>query len=341
MPALGQRVITTTQEKLVPKVVDTVLNENVLATRVLSAAKPFQGRKQEYPIKFQKGQSGSSFSGLDQFSTNTSDVRRKLSYDPKFYELNVTLPFTEISANKTEQGIIDIVSQELQSRAQDMADEIGDLFYGDGTGNSSKDFLGLEALVDDGTNASTIGGLSRSTYSTLNSTVTASGGTLTFAKMDTLHDAISDGSQEPTAILTTKTIKSLYGQLLRPQERIMKSVGMGKSMGFDVGTGFKGYDYRGIPLMSDRKCTSGVMYMLNEDFIEWRTTPAFPGSTPVNFKSTIEGNDYSSVKGLGFTWSGFMKPTNAAAWIGHIYLGGELMINNPKRSGKLTGITSI
>ena len=46
--------------------------------------------------------------------------------------------------------------------------------------------LGLAALVDDGTSVSTIGGISRSTYTTLKGTVTASSGTLTLAKLDTL-----------------------------------------------------------------------------------------------------------------------------------------------------------
>ena len=55
----------------------------------------------------------------------------------------------------------------------------------------------------------------------------------------------------------------------------------------------------------------------------------------------IEGNDYSNVEGLGFSWSGWIKPSNSASIVGHIYLGGELISQNPKRHAKLTGITSI
>lgn len=63
--ALGQRVETTTQTRLLPKVVDTILNGNVFATRMLSAAKPWVGRKMKKAIKYQKGVSGGSFSGMD------------------------------------------------------------------------------------------------------------------------------------------------------------------------------------------------------------------------------------------------------------------------------------
>jgi len=336
MASLGQRVETTTQSKLLPKVVDTILDSNVFATRMLTSAMAWSGRKMKKAIKFQKGLAGSSFSGLDTFSTSSSDTRRNLEYDPKFYEINVTVPLTELSANRTGEEVTDLATIELASRAEDGADEIGDMFYGTGAG---KDFLGLEAICDDGTNAATIGGLARATYDTLDSTVTASGGTLTLAKIDTLWDAIVSGSQKPTVGFMEEAIFSYYGQLLRPQERINKEVGMTK--GLNGGTGFTGLDYKGISFLADEKATSGVLYLVNENFIEWRALP-LAETTPIKFRATdIEGNDYSDVIGLGFSWSGWILPSNQAALLGHIYLGGELVTWNPKRQGKLTGITGI
>ena len=65
-------------------------------------------------------------------------------------------------------------------------------------------------------------------------------------------------------------------------------------------------------------------------------------TSPVKFRSQdIEGNDYSSVEGLGFSWSDWVKPTNAASIVGHVYLGGELISANPKRHSKLTGVTTV
>ena len=54
---------------------------------------------------------------------------------------------------------------------------------------------------------------------------------------------------------------------------------------------------------------------------------AYSGSDPVN----------QLIK-LNFKLTGL--PTNAAAIVGHIYLGGNLLSFNPKRHGKLTGLTS-
>lgn len=349
MSALGTRVTTTTQSKLVPKLVDTILNSNVLATRLLSKASKFSGERMKFPVKYAKNNTGTSFAGFDTFSTAATDNRVNLEFVPKFYQMTVALPLDELSANATEEKVLDLAKIEMASTAQDMADDIGTLFYGTGTGNGSKDFLGLEAIVDDGTNASTFGGLSRTTYSTLNSTVTASSGTLSLSKMSTLYNAASSGSQTPTLGVCSEAIFALYESLLQPQERIAKTVdvmkgrnrGLNSGSGLVGGTGFTGLFYKGFPILADEKATSGVLYFLNEDFLDWHALPMAMTEAAKFRSADIDGNDYSEVQGLGFSWSGWIKPTNSASVVGHVYLGGELISANPKRHAKLTGITSV
>lgn len=348
--SFGTRITTTTQDKIMPKVVDTVLNSNVLATRVLTKAAKWHGETLKFPVKHAKNTTGTSFSGFDTFSTSATDNRVNMSFTPKHYQMTVALPLDELSVNATEEKVLDLAKLEMQSTSHDIADDIGTLFYGDGTGNSSKDFLGLEAIVDDGTNAATYGSLSRTTYSSqLKSTVTASSGVLSLAKMSTLYSAVTSGSQKTTLGLCSETIFNLYEQLLQPQERIAKDVSMMKSggnmgkagTGMVGGTGFTGLYYKGFPILADEKATSGVLYFVNEDFLDWYALP-MAMTTPVKYRSQdIEGNDYSDVTGLGFSWSGWIKPTNSASVVGHVYLGGELISQNPKRHGKLTGITSV
>lgn len=352
MSALGNRITTTTQSRLLPKVVDTILNSNVFATRMLSKASKFNGERLKFPVKYAKNTTGTSFAGFDTFSTSATDNRVNLEFVPKFYQMSVALPLDELWTNQAadDMKIIDLAKLELASTAQDMADDIGTLFYGDGTGNGSKDFLGLEAIVDDATNAATFGTLARSTYTTLKSTVTASSGSLTLAKMSTLYNAATSGSQKPSLGLCSEAIFSFYEQLLQPQERIAKDVSLMKSTGnmgkvgtgMIGGTGFTGLFYKGFPILADEKATAQILYFVNEDYLDWYAIEAKMGATPIKYRSQdIEGNDYSSVEGLGFSWSDWVKPTNAAALVGHIYLGGELISANPKRHAKLTGITSI
>lgn len=338
--SFGNRVLTTTQDELLPKLVDTVLNSNVFATRMLGSAKKWVGETMKHPIKVSKNSTGTSFSGFDTFSTSPTNNRILLSYGPKFYQITVALPLDELSVNQTDAKVLELAATELASSAQDMADDIGTLFYGDGTGNGSKDFLGLAAIVDDGNTVATIGGQSRSTYPTLAGTVTASGGTLSLAKMATLYSAVGSGSQVPTLGLAPEAVVNLYESLLQPQERLAKDVSMVKK-GLVGGTGYTSFFYKGFPILADEKATAQTLFFINEDFIDWYGLP-MAMTSPIKFKSVdIKGNDYSSVLGLGFSWSDWIKPSNQAAVVGHIYLGGELQTNNPKRHGKLTGITGV
>lgn len=340
--SFNNKVDTVTEDFLVPKVVDTALRENTFAVDVLSKAKMFKGSTHEFPIKYQKGTSGTSFIKYDTLPTSETETRVKLTANPRFYAKNVALAVTDIAANATDNQVLDLVEVEMSSAAQDMADELGTLFYGDGTGNSSKDFHGLEAIVDDGTNVATYFGLARATYTTLNATVTASSGTLSLAKMSTLYNAITDGSVAPDTIYTTPTVFSLYESLLTPMQRLNTNVG--SKAGLRGGTGYTTLDYKGMPVKKDRKATSGVLYMVNLDYINFYAAPLnkVEGMKAVKIASKdIEGNTYSSVPGLGFQWSGFAKAQNALAWNGFIILGGDLISQNPLRNGKLTGITSV
>lgn len=336
--ALGNRITTTTNQKLMPFVVDTVLNSNVAFQRIVNASKKFEGNQMLFPIKYQTNQTFQTYGGFDTFSTSATNNRINMTYTPAFAQITSALPGDELSTNKAagDQKVMDLVGITLKSDAQDLADSLGTIFYSS-TG-AGTDPLGMAAIVDDGTTVSTIGGLSRSTYTTLAGTVTASGGTLTLAKMGVLWNAVTSGSVQPTTIWTTKTVFNLYEQLLTPQERIIKDIPFTK--GITSGTGYTGLSYKGIGVIQDEKCTSGVLFYINENYLDFYAMPHWDAE-PVQYKAKIEGNDYNDVLGLGFSWSGWIKPSNADAVIGHTYFGGQFITDDPKRMGKLTGITGV
>lgn len=332
----SNRIQTTTLEKYMPKAVDTVLNSNVFATRMLKKAREWSGRKYRIPVKIEKNTNSGSFSGFDVFTVAASDTRRNMEYDFKSFHQTVTLPLDEITVNDAaDTQVLELVGLEVASSAEDMADSIGTVFYGDGTGNSGKDFLGLGAIVDDGSSVATIGGLSRSTFPTLASTVTSSA-TLSLAAMRTLYYAITSGGQRPTVGISNETVFALYESLLFPQERYATD-----AKDLVRGTGALELFFKGFPLLPDEKATAQTLFFLNENYIDWRAR-TFAQSEAIPYKlSQIEGNDYTSqMKGLGFSWTGWIRPTNSASLVGHILLGGELMTSNPKRHGKLTNVAS-
>ena len=53
--------------------------------------------------------------------------------------ITVALPLDELSANQTDSQVLDLARIEMTSSSQDMADDLGTIFYADGSGNSNKD----------------------------------------------------------------------------------------------------------------------------------------------------------------------------------------------------------
>lgn len=341
---------------MLPKAIDTVLGDNWITYRIISNAKKWSGATLDRPIKVTKSTLGGSFSGLDTHSTATVETRQLMSFDPRGYEMPIAIPGMEKAVNRTEAEVINLVKIEVESAQEDALDDVGTMLYADGTGNSSKDFLGWDALVDDGTSVDVIGGLSRTTYTGLKGTRTASGGTLTLAKMSTLINAVSAGSaarQRPTSMVCDETVWSHYESLLTPtQQATYAATGLPmmtrtskapvRAAELKGAGGFTSLTYRGVPIIADEKSPTQTLWAVNENYIEWY------GLNDPDLKSislgtgTIDGV-YAEApsKNTGFQWTGFMRPINQYGEVAHVYLLGNQVSFNPKRHGRLTGITGV
>jgi hypothetical protein len=352
----GARITTITQDEILPQVVDTILGGNFITFRVLSNAKRWSGETLKKPIKYVASTLGGSFSGLDTHSTSTVDTRVMMSFDVRGYEMPVAIPGMEKAVNRTPAQVLNLVKVEVESAQEDALDDIGTMLYADGTGNSNKDFLGMDAIDDDGTSVATFGGLARTTYTTLKSTRTASGGILDLNKLATLTTAVSAGSaarQRPTIFVSNETVWDLYESLLTPTVRAnyesfglpmvtMNSKAPVRAAELKGAAGFNALTYRGIPWVADEKSTAQTLWALNENHIDW-----YGLSDPDLKQISLGTGDIDGIyaeapsKNIGFQWTGFMRPINQYGEVAHIYLLGNLVSFNPKRHGRLTGITGV
>lgn len=343
--AFSTEVDTLTMEDIMPEVVDTVLRSNELTTRLmLKDTKKFKAATQDFPFKYQKGTATTSFIGFQTLPTSLTSTRQLLKYNPAFNEANVALATTDVAANNTLRKVLDLTEVEMISRAQDLADSIGTQFYASQT--LSTDFLGLGNIVSA---TGSIGGQSRATYSTLQSTVTASSGTLSLFKMRTLFNNISDGEVQPDESFTDYSTWALYEQLLQPTERIAKEANINPAPNFKGYTGYRSLMFAGLPITPDRKCTAGSLFFLNMDFLNFFTLDMLGGLDKSGYSGEkvkvgsklFVGSQYSADENFGFFWTGFIHATNALAWNSFIVVAGNLVSANPRRHGVLTGITGI
>ncbi len=333
---------TTTNQYLAPAWVDQVLRDNFFFGEILANSKKWDGSQMLFPIKYQKGVATVAFNGFDQLPTSQQPVSVNMTFYPTFTATNVALAGSDLSVNKTPMQTLNLMKTMMKSRAQDGADDIGNFFQADGTAFGGKAPAGLANIVDDGSTASTYGGLSRATYSGLNATSTASSGTISLLKIRQLYNSISDGKVSPDFAYTTYDIWAFVEQLLMPFQRNTYS----DFQNMDAGTGYKskGLIWDGITIYRDKKCTSGIFYLLNTEYLNFFGLNWWEGQ-PVSLEDKdIKGNIYAynpANATKAFTWTQWIKAYSQGAVNGFMIMGGQLICTDPFRNGKLTGVTGI
>ena len=333
MPALSTFVTTTTQSRLLPKAVDNILNGNVLTTRLLRTPRTWRGGTSiDIPVNLSDITSVGSYFGLDTFNTTQENIRQRASFTPSQEYVNISISGIQKAINQGEAAVINLVAEEIAWRTKRLSDEIGTQLYLDGTGNSSKDILGLVAAVDDSTNVTTYGGLSRSTYTNWRATLTAQSGSLSLANLAADFDAAQRGDDVPTLMVTTPAVFTIYEALLTPTVSHQFSMNDFRMTGDGIarvgGTvaanqGFRALTFRGVPFVADEKCTANNIFTLNENHLSFWIIP----------------QPEREIKN-GFAWTGFKEPVNQDGVAGQLLWYGQLITDAPRTHARRTGVTS-
>lgn len=353
----GNRVDTLTQRKLYAKVVDNILNSATLGSKLMSNGEEFAGKTMDYTIKVTNSQAGQFIAGSETLNSAASDTTVTMSYAQTAFTQPIVLPLTEAMANSGSFGVINLQAFKKDEAAAEARNRIGLAIYGTGSSNQP---LGLGALVDDGTSVASLGGLTRATYPQINSTVTASGGTISLSKLATLFDAVSAAgieSEEPTLGATTKVVWSLVEQLLFPSVRSNYDVlvpvrgATGQMVSREALKGVAGFtalSYRGVPIIKDDAATSGVFFLLNENYLKWHGRTMVPKEYEGHIEKislgtadTQEGVSAAPYETYGFFFQPEQMVINQGSLIGRIWVFGQMCTAQPRRHGKLTGITAI
>jgi len=135
----------------------------------------------------------------------------------------------------------------------------------------------------------------------------------------TMFDSCESGSDTPSIILTTKLVKSAYEALLQNQVRFQMSDGKISADG-----GIVNLSFRTVPIIADEYCTTGDIYFINEKYVNlyYMKHPQFPTDAK------------------GFAVSPMREPVDQDGQVGFIFSYLQLVNRNPRRSGRLTGVTA-
>lgn len=349
--------------KLHAKVVDNILSAATLFSREMGMGQPFEGQTMNWSVDVTQDTQGQFFVGLETLNSEAVVTTIPLAFAQTNFTQPVVGVLADSFANTGSGAIIDLDVFKYEKAGAQAMTKFGSAVYADGTANRPD---GLGIIVDD---TGTIGGQSRSTYSQLNATDTASGGTLTLAKMATLWSAVtaaSLASTNPTIGVTTKAVFDLYEQLLNPTVRATyenvgfdklgtraMSVKRGQGAGSAEGAmGFDALSYRGLSIIRDDFATTGYLYFLNENSFGWFARNIVPDSFKSQIKKVNLGND-TAYQGVGademdmpsafngWFYQDSMVLPNQAGSIGRFYVIGQMCTWEPRRNGRLTGITGV
>ncbi len=358
---ITSRVDDTTERDLHRKVVDNALNATTYTSRAVGKGVPFRGKTKEVTITVSEDNQFQWVTGLENLNASAIDNTQTLQFSHTAGTQPVVDIMLESFANVGEHATIDLNSFKWSEAAAVVSQKLSTAAYGTGTGDQP---IGLQAIVDDGTNKGSIGGLSRTIYPVLEATYTGSGGTMSLAKLGTLDDNISaSGSKEgsPNIKLTTKGIWSNYESLINPtyaanyQTAGYPKISLRGDTKLPSNTGVAGFTsliHRDVPVIKDDDATTGVWYSLNERTFGWAgrdiVPPSWKGKVePVNLGDATKG--YESTAALvdmpsrfhGFFYRKPVDMPNQLGMVGRFVIIGQFFVKEPRRNGQLHSITGI
>lgn len=303
-------VLSTTLKNYVPKLEDNIFTARPLffflksnnQVRLISG-----GQKIVLPLIYATNSTFGSYATTDTISTTAQTGISAAEYPWAQVAATVTINGLEESQNSGEAEIIDLLEGKIMQTEESIGEGLNTMFYGDGTGNSNKDMLGLKAIVGDATTTPTsVGGIDAATQAYWRSYVNATVTALTIGQMTTAYNTTAVGADQPNFIVTTQTLFEKYESLLQPQLRFSDNK--------TADGGFQNLVFKGAPVTYDVSCTAGYMYFLNSRYVR------------------LVGH-----KDKWFTPTPFVRPINQDAKFAQILCYGNLCVSNRKRQGVLTG----
>ena len=349
------RLITTTSQRIASFVVDAVHGSSVLVGRATGKVTPWEmGVYEKQPIQVSEVTTAIDFQGMGNFNTadNTTDVN--LQWEAKGLGDSVTIGYAELGLNQTKAQVINLVKRKFDVIRNSLIAAAGSRFYGLGQGAAID---GLQLSTDNATYSSSYGGLSRTTYGTyINGQVTAAASNvISFASLAAQIDLCSAAAsklESTNLILTTKTCWTLIEKLVESKSRGNYDTARGNlrvtpytPMGVAVDAqlvGMAGYEsqyFRGIPVVKDDQCPSGLVYTLNENHLEF-VSSSIAYCDNIQMGEEVTKGALEEVVTTAWQVSKEAKPVNGLGDVRQIAIYGNYVNRNPRRSGVITGVTT-
>jgi hypothetical protein len=274
-------IIATTFDKVRPVLADQITVELPLLAALNSKGSVVEdgGKRIVRPVLYALNDTVGSYDGYDLIDTTPQDGFGEAVYDWKQYAGSVTIDGRTERLNAGSAQIINILSAKMDQLRVSMEDDLNSMLWSDGTGNGSKDFLGVQAVVE---NSGTLGGIDSSTETWwVSRTDTAMDLTSIdgVKDMGNMYNGLRIAKSHPDFIFTTQAVFEAYEALAAPNIRFEGAM--------KADLGFETVAFRGAAVLFDADAPSSEMYFLNSkhlQFVKHRDAwlKLLPFARPVN-----------------------------------------------------------
>ena len=304
-------LLSTTLAKYRDQLTDNVFTARPLTYHLMDKGRIRMldgGTKIVEPLIYGQNSTVASYSGYDTIALTAQTGITAAEFDWKQYAASIAISGIEEAKNNGDSAVLNLLEAKVLQAEESLREGFNTMFFGDGTGNSGKDWNGLGNLIEA---SGTVGGINRATGGNeyWRSYEENTAGALTLAQMATAYNTVSVGNDHPDMILTTQTLFEKYEALLQPQLRYTDTK--------TADAGFQNLLFKAAPVVYDTGCTAGVMYFLNSKYL------------------TLVGHS-----GKWFSQTEFVRPENLDAKYALIMCYGNLTVRNAKKQGKLTAKTA-
>lgn len=351
----GQRNTGFSLQKINGFVVDSILAKATVASRFIGRGQEFSGIAEWVTMDIELDGDGEWYQGMPTFNLSVPNTTVTAQYTDVAYAKPTVSVMLDSFRNAGPGEEIKLDVSRLEKSIGEAINDVGSAIYS--TAPSADMPISLEQIVDNGTIAPTIGGLSRSTYPVLNSTVTSIG-TLTLEKLAQGHDAASQYGEDPTIHVVPFAVFSYYEDLLNPTVRANYDMMKLPVRGDDPVqanqlrgmAGFSYLAYRGMPVIKDYFCTAGRWFMLNEKYLKWKGRNIVPPEykdvvskislgKPTQYKGPVDLEDFMPSENHGFFFEKWQKIPDQPGMVAYYHLIGQMIPYQFRNMWKGTGIT--
>jgi hypothetical protein len=304
-------LVSTTLDKVRPKLTDQISTENVLLAWLSANARVTVdgGTVIRRPLLFAFNDTVGSYSGYDLIDVTPQVGIGWAEYPWKQHAGSVVISGEEVEKNDGTAQLINLLQAKVDQLKISVADDLNAMLFADGTGNGGKDMLGLKALVD---STGTVGEIAQSTY-TWWASVEDSAIDLTVLdgvrELGSMYNSLRINRSKTDIIVTSQAAYEAYEELALPNLRF-NDLRM-------ADLGFEAIAFKGAGVVFDPDVDSGYAYLLNSDHLE-----------------------FVQKEGRWLDMTDFQRPYNQDAKVALILSMGNLITDMRRAHGKVTGLVT-